>query len=269
VLGTISGLSWAYPLIFAVGGAAAIALITPLPARVRAVLVAAALAALLVAPATWAAETLGHAASGTFPAGGPASAQSGAPGGGFAAGGGLAGAPAGGSPPQAAAASRSSASAGVASLFGQTGTAPSRGAVGGPGGFGGGGPGGFGGDSTSLGAVLRYVRAHGGGTVGVESQSEAAAAILAVNGDVAGLGGFSGRESSVSARWLAMEVRDGRLRWLLGAGSQAGGLPGDTRTGSEHAIAVAESVARKVTVDGVALYDLRGRAAAILAAAAP
>jgi hypothetical protein len=38
--------------------------------------VGAALAALLVAPAVWAVDTLGYATSGTFPAGGPASVQS-------------------------------------------------------------------------------------------------------------------------------------------------------------------------------------------------
>ena len=68
-----------------------------------------------------------------------------------------------------------------------------------------------------------------------------------------------------------MEVKDGRLRWLLDEGQQFGGLPGDTRTGSASAISIAESVARKVTftADGttVTTYDLHGRSAAILAAA--
>ena len=44
-------------------------------------------------------------------------------------------------------------------------------------GFGGGG--GFGGDSTSVTAAAQYAKTHGGGTVGVESQSSAASAILA------------------------------------------------------------------------------------------
>ena len=43
---------------------------------------AAVLAALLAAPAVWAFDTLGHATSGTFPAGGPASVEAGGPGGG-------------------------------------------------------------------------------------------------------------------------------------------------------------------------------------------
>jgi hypothetical protein len=116
-------------------------------------------------------------------------------------------------------------------------------------------------------AAVAYAKAHGGGTIAVASQSSAASAIVASDSDVAGIGGFSGRESTVTVGWLAMEVKDGRLRWLLGGASTGGGLRGDTRTGSQRAIATAESVARKVTVDGVTLYDLQGKAAAILAAA--
>ncbi len=165
----------------------------------------------------------------------------------------------------------------------------------------GGGPS-FGSDSTSLTAAARYARRHGGGTVGVESQSSAADAILAGSDNVAGLGGFSGVESAVSVRWLATEVRDGHLRWLLadssstgGPGRRGGAVPfgnrgsspfgssGRTpfgnrgggvsggRTGSEKAFAIAEKVARKVTITAhgttITLYDLKGRAAAILAAA--
>src|SRR3954470_7151238 len=51
---------------------------------------AVALGALLIAPAAWSAQTLGHATSGTFPAGGPASsAFAGGPGGGPFGGGSL------------------------------------------------------------------------------------------------------------------------------------------------------------------------------------
>jgi hypothetical protein len=141
----------------------------------------------------------------------------------------------------------------------------------------------FGGDSSSLTAAARYAQAHGGGTIGVESQSSAASAIVDSGADVAGLGGFSGRESTVSASWLAMEVRDGRLRWLLdessstttarggsspfgtagggaspfgtrggrspfgarGGSSRGGSL--DDRQGSDKVIALAEKVGRKVT----------------------
>jgi hypothetical protein len=162
----------------------------------------------------------------------------------------------------------------------------------------GGGPS-FGADSTELTAASRYARSHGGGTIGVESQSSAASAILAGSDNVAGLGGFSGVESTVSVRWLATEVRDGHLRWLLADSSSTGGFGGrsfgsaggsggggpfggsrgsgsrsgfsDGRTGSEKAFATAEKVARKVTITEngttVTLYDLKGKAAAILAAA--
>jgi hypothetical protein len=148
----------------------------------------------------------------------------------------------------------------------------------------------FGGDSASLTAAVTYAKAHGGGTIGVESQESAASSIISSNGNVAGLGGFSGRESTVSASWLAMEVRDGRLRWILsssgtgggtggGAGGGAGGggfggfggVGGDSRQGSASALATAEKVGRKVTftsgATSVTMYDLQGRASAILAAA--
>ena len=225
-------------------------------------------AALLAAPATWATETLGHATSSTFPAGGSGQRLDGRlrrPGGPGGAGGhrsasraaparlrrtapgaGAAGAGA----PGAAASGAAGAGGGRAE--------PVRRLLGGhsagvraPGGFGGGGGGGmFGGDNASLQAAVTYAKAHGGGTIGVESQESAAAAIISGNADVAGLGGFSGRESTVSAPWLAMEVRDGRLRWILGrqpgaAGSAACG--GDSRQGSAAALAVAEKVGRKVT----------------------
>ncbi len=84
VLGNLSGeLAWARPLIIAAAGVCAILLAAQLSPRVRAAVMGVALAALLAAPATWAAETIGHATASTFPAGGPASAQGGT-GGGFA-----------------------------------------------------------------------------------------------------------------------------------------------------------------------------------------
>jgi hypothetical protein len=129
----------------------------------------------------------------------------------------------------------------------------------------------FGGDSASLTAAVRYANQHGGGTIGVSSQSSAAAAILNTNANVAGLGGFSGRESSVSATWVAQEVAAGRLRWVIVDGTQTGGLPGDTRTGSEAAMNVIASTCRRVTLSTsgttLTMYDCQGRAAAILQAA--
>ena len=120
-------------------------------------------------------------------------------------------------------------------------------------------------------AAIRYAEQHGGGAIGVSSQSTAADAILSSNANVAGLGGFSGRESSVTASWIAMEVRDGRLRWVIADDSQGFSLPGDTRTGSESAMNVVAKTCRRVTLTSngttVTMYDCLGRAAAILQAA--
>jgi hypothetical protein len=296
VLGNISGeLAWAKPLIIAVGAISAVLLAVRLAPRARAAVIAVALAALLAAPATWAAETIGHATAATFPAGGPAGAQEGfgGPGGGFSRRGGAGGrgglggnfAPPGGgfgAPPTgapqgfAAPPGTGSAGSGVQGLF----TNPRsrngfRGRFGFGGGAGVGGPGGmFGANSASLTAAESYARSHGGGAIGVESQSAAASAILADNGNVAGLGGFSGRESTISAQWLAMEVQNGKLRWILADAASrgfGGGFNGDSRQGSAAALAIAEKVGTKVTFTShgttVTMYDLKGRTAAILAAA--
>jgi 4-amino-4-deoxy-L-arabinose transferase-like glycosyltransferase len=286
VLGEVGGqLGWAIPVIVAIGGAGAIVLATGLGARARAVAVGVAVAALLAAPATWAAETLGHATSSTFPAGGPASANYGPGGGGGGPGGGGfahfrggAGFPGGG-----VGRSPLPGSANIPSRGGRGGFPGGRGGFpGGRGGFGGGfpggrggfggGAGGFGGGAGGFGgggvstSVIKYVDSHGGGTIGVESQSSAATAILDDNANVAGLGGFSGRESSVTAKWIAMEVKQGRLRWIIG-GDSGFGAPGDTRTGSEAAFAIVEKACPSVTVDGTKLYDCAGHASAILKAA--
>ena len=70
--------------------------------------------------------------------------------------------------------------------------------------------------------MLAYVDAHGGGTIGVESQSRPRTAIIESDAEVAGLGGFSGRESSVWVAWLAQRVRSGQLRWVLGESNTGG-----------------------------------------------
>jgi 4-amino-4-deoxy-L-arabinose transferase-like glycosyltransferase len=250
VLGELGGqLSWAKPLVIVLGVAAAVALALRLSRRARMIAVAVAVAALFAAPATWAAQTLGHASSSTFPTGGPASAAnlgSGGPGprGGFGGPGG--------------------------SGAGRFGAPP--GMHGGAGFAGGDGPGGFRGDNATLTAAIDYAKAHGAGTIGVWSQSSAADAILSSNGDVAGIGGFSGRESSVTVKWLASEVAAGRLRWVIVDSTQGGGgLSGDTRTGSQTAMdAVAKSckaVTLKTSSGTATMYDCSGQAAAILAAA--
>src|SRR6185436_15024988 len=75
-------LTW-LPTVLLVGGAVTAVALVAVRGLLRAAVLAAALGLLLLAPASWAVQTLGHATSGTFPAGGPASAGfGGGPGGG-------------------------------------------------------------------------------------------------------------------------------------------------------------------------------------------
>jgi 4-amino-4-deoxy-L-arabinose transferase-like glycosyltransferase len=258
--GTEGSLDWLPPVLVLVGVSAAGALAFGPNARARNAGIATAAATLLIAPAAWSVETLGHATSGTFPAGGPANAGGGfgGPGGGGrdGFGGGRGGPPAGGSfgapggaPPGAPGGTTPGGSSGTTPGGG---TAP-RGGVGGPGGM-------FGGDSASLTSALAYVEANGGGTLAVSSQSTAAAAIIASDADVVGLGGFSGRESEVSVSWLADQVRAGKIRWVLPDGSGGGGLRNDGRTGSTTAMAAVAAACKQVDTHGVTLYDCQGRA---------
>jgi 4-amino-4-deoxy-L-arabinose transferase-like glycosyltransferase len=239
-------LTWLPQLLLPVGVLAAALLAMKVPLRMRAVALAAILACLSIAPATWAVQTLGHATNGTFPAGGPATSGFGGGGPGFG---------------------RGLAPGAGAGVGGRGGFAPPAGAA--PGG-GGGGP--FGGDSTAVNAVVAYVRAHGGGTIAVSSQSGASGAIIDSGADVAGIGGFSGRESEVSVVWLADAVRSARIRWVL-AGGGFGGMGNDGRVGSTTVMtAVAQTCtpvstsASGTTTSG--LYDCSGRADALAARAA-
>jgi 4-amino-4-deoxy-L-arabinose transferase-like glycosyltransferase len=284
-------LAWLPAPLIVVGLLAAVALAAFADRRVRMAALGAALGALLLAPGVWAFDTLGHATSGTFPAGGPATVAAGgfggpgggpggAPGsggrggsgarGGFGARGRFGGArsfagPSGGpgAPPAGA----------LPRLFGggQAGAPPGGGSAGAGGGPGAGGPGGFAGGGavgapigggTSLAPYLSYVKQHGGGTIALASQSGAATGILADDANVAGIGGFSGRESDVTVSWLAAEVRAGKIAWVIdeGTGALRGGLPGDTRTGARTAMAAVAQACARATGE---LYDCRGRAAAL------
>jgi 4-amino-4-deoxy-L-arabinose transferase-like glycosyltransferase len=257
-------------IVASLGGAAVLA--AQVPAKVRAVALAVALGALLIAPASWATQTLGHTTSGTFPAGGPASqGMGGGPGGGGP--GGMRGGPGGGgfgggAPPQlpGGTGTGSSSSGQVAppagfSLGGGGNATNNAQGMGGPGGAGGGGM--FGGNA-NLTEALAYAKVNGGGTIGVSSQQGASDAIIRSGADVAALGGFSGRESEVSAIWLAQAVKDGRIRYVLTDGS-GGGMGNDGRTGSSALMAIVQQVGKETSVSG--LYDLQGTAAAIAAAA--
>jgi len=302
-------LPWLSPVLIAVGALAVLALLTLPGPRVRTAAICATVAALLLAPSVWVLDTLGYATSGTFPAGGPASVEAarGGPFGGFGGrqpgarrlgagpalfgpgegpgvragtaegpgagpGAGAPGAGSGGAPPAPA-----GAAAGGGGGFGVPPGAAGAGAA--PalrGGLGGGASGPFGGEG-SLTEVLAYVEQHGGGTIAVSSQSSAASAIISSGADVAGIGGFSGRESDVSASWLAQEVRAGRIRWVLdgqGVGGFARGLPGEHRTGATTALAAVASACTRVTLatskssTTETLYDCRGRAAELAGPAA-
>jgi 4-amino-4-deoxy-L-arabinose transferase-like glycosyltransferase len=250
------------PVAIVAGLAGAVVLAARLPSRVRGVALAVALGALLIAPATWATQTLGHATSGTFPAGGPASQGMGMGGPGGARAGGFGG-PGGvrglrGAPPQRPGATVQGQVAPPAGFSTNNGQGPTT--NGGPQ-LGGGG--GMFGSNSNLTAALAYAKSHGGGTVAVSSQQGASDAIIRSGSDVAALGGFSGRESQVSAQWLAQAVRDGRIRYVLTDGS-GGGMGNDGRVGASALMAVVQQVGRQTTVSG--LYDLQGQAAALAAA---
>src|SRR3954447_16052679 len=75
-----ASLPWLAPLLVSFGAVAAGGLALG-PGRLRKAAAAGAIGALLIAPAVWSVQTLGHAASGTFPAGGPADAGGGLGGG--------------------------------------------------------------------------------------------------------------------------------------------------------------------------------------------
>jgi 4-amino-4-deoxy-L-arabinose transferase-like glycosyltransferase len=200
--------TWLAPALVVVSLAAAVLLLADAWPRLRRPLVTAMVGLLLLAPASWSLQTLGHAASGTFPAGGAATASIGGPGGG--------------------------------AMFGGTGSA--------------------------LTEAIAYADANGGGTIGVSSQSTAAAVVLADgSAAVVGLGGFSGRESEVTVSWLADAVASGQVRYVL-VTSEGGGMGQDGRTGATTALAAAAQAGTPVSsVDG--LYDLQGKAAALRALA--
>jgi 4-amino-4-deoxy-L-arabinose transferase-like glycosyltransferase len=298
-------LDWLPGVLIVVGALAALALAAFGSRRVRIVAVGAALAALLLAPSVWAVDTLGYATSSTFPSGGPASAESAGGGAGFGGFGGGAGArrlapgAAAGAQPLFGAGGPSAGTGGARAggAPGFAGAASGSGRPAGPpGGAGGGAPGGAGGagavgaplgNSASITAAISYTKNHGGGTIAVSSQSSAAQPIIAEDANVAGIGGFSGRESDVSVTWLAQEVRDGKIRWVLveQSGGSGGGprLAGDTRQGSKAAMAAVAKVCTAVSISttgatgtgGAAtasaegkLYDCEGHAAALLAAGA-
>jgi 4-amino-4-deoxy-L-arabinose transferase-like glycosyltransferase len=295
------------------------------PTRLRATALACGIGILLLGPAIWSVDTLGHPTSGTFPAGGPESASMmGGPGGGGTLGGfgggsssggaaggmtgpggtmggGMTGGPSGGTGGQAFAPGGSQeegseseafggelprmgegampgmgelpeggtgAMTGVPGIESQSGETPMLGAesgelpslgesaegtgaaggspsMSGSGsngaqGFGGGmtgGPGGmFGGEDMS--AIVEYTEEHGGGTIAVDSQSGAAASIIESGAEVAGIGGFSGKESSVSAEWLEERIEAGDIAWIYTSGLGGSTMGGPVAQGGAESGAV-------------------------------
>lgn len=281
VLSDATQLGWLKPILIAGTLAAGVALVLSTSRKVRLAAVAGAAGLLLVAPTVWAVQTPGHATQGTFPTGGPESAGGmGGPGGGRGGfgGGGMRGnggtftPPSGGFPGAQGSAGTSGFTPPAGGFPGRPGQQSRSGAQSGSGtqgapsfGGGNGGPGGggmFGGDQSSVTAALAYIKANGGGTLVVSSQSGAAPQILSTGADVAGIGGFSGRESEVSVSWLAERVASGDVRWVL---ASSGGLR-DSRTGSNTVMEAVSSTCKAVSsVDG--LYDCQGQDSALSAAA--
>jgi 4-amino-4-deoxy-L-arabinose transferase-like glycosyltransferase len=253
-------LVWMTPVLI---GDAAIALLVlglTRSARMRAVGVAVAVALLLIAPAAWALDTLGHATSGTFPTGGPATTGSiaGGPGAGGSQSGGNAGSRIGGGTPSGGSTRGNPGGASRSSLprAGSSGASGPAGATGG---------GSFGASSQSLTAAVGFVQEHAGGTLIVSSQSSAATAILASDAGVAGIGGFSGNETQISTAWFAREVAAGKIRYVLVDSTSSTGIS-DGRIGASEIMALVKRVGTRVSsVSG--LYDLHGKASELAAAA--
>ncbi|MGH2906793.1 MAG: ArnT family glycosyltransferase [Solirubrobacterales bacterium] len=303
IAGNYSGQSWVTVLMLAVAAPAAIAVATASERKWRNAALAVALGALLVAPAIWSVQTLGYATSSTFPSGGPQSATSGMGGpGGARMGRGM---PQGGQMPQQvqpqttqpvqpqtpAPNSGTTNSSGLQTSTtafnpGQQGFGgPPPGMNGPPPGMNGGrmtppgtqggsrGGGMFGGQDLT--AITTYTEAHGGGTIGVSSQSGASSAIIGGK-NVAGIGGFSGRESEVSVDWLADRIEAGGIRWIY-TGGQMGGMQ-DNRVGSKSVMSAVANACAPVSASALGssattsssssnLYDCAGKANALRAAA--
>jgi 4-amino-4-deoxy-L-arabinose transferase-like glycosyltransferase len=234
------------------------------PAAWRKGLMATGLAVLAIAPASWSVQTLGHATNGTFPAGGPASAAFG--GGGPGGGSGGRGFANVGPPPGFGTGVNAMPGGGANAMPATPGSgaarAPSAGSASGGPAFGGAGGGPFGGNTSGINAAVRYARAHGGGTIVVSSQSGAATSIISSRADVAGIGGFSGRETQVTISWFAEAVRSGRIRWVI-ADSGGMGMRNDSRIGAGSVLAAVAQTCKPVTTSAGTLYDCRGYADAL------
>jgi 4-amino-4-deoxy-L-arabinose transferase-like glycosyltransferase len=225
--------------VFAVAALAALSIAGAFGGRLRRLVATAAvgvaLLAFLAAPTVWSATTFQSAVNGVFPGAGPNYA-SGAGGGGFALGGGFGRTGGGG--------------------FGPTGGNVSPGV-----------------GSSDLQSALDYVESHGAATrfgLIVTSEQQAASAVIAGE-PVAAMGGFTGRETVLTAEYLARLIRSGEARYFLLGSSGGFAGPGGS---SNDAVSTVESACRIVPSSAWAgstgssqssLYDCSGSADAILA----
>jgi hypothetical protein len=189
---------------------------------VRSAALAGAMAVLLIAPAVWSYDTVGHPANGTFPVGGPATrpAQS-----------------SGGPRPGAAARRHRDRRRRAHSAM------------------------------RRIERALVYVHRHGGRTLAVSRQGGATAEIMILTGArLAGIGGFSGRESHMSLAWFASAVERGQIRWVfVGGPGRCGGRDG--RIGSGTVMWAVRRAGVRTRVRG--LYRVTGRADALRALRPP
>jgi 4-amino-4-deoxy-L-arabinose transferase-like glycosyltransferase len=267
-------LSWLRVVMPLVCGGAVGALFVFHSARARAWAMGVGTAALLTAPTIWAVDTLGYKTVSTFPAGGPAIDNTAGLPAGLGFGGLGARAFSGGS-----LFGGSNARPGLGGAVGQGGN-PSQGlfgggTAGGPGPAGGRsfGPGASGGGFATGGgpdaeislstAETSYAKSHGGGTIALASQQGAAAAILASDANVAGIGGFTGQESDPTVSWLANEVGSGHIRWVLYSGIVRTGV--GTRPGASVVLNAVEQVCKPVTAVSTNFYDCAAAAATLRA----
>jgi 4-amino-4-deoxy-L-arabinose transferase-like glycosyltransferase len=257
-------LAWIQKLDIIVGISACLLLLGFIDWRVRAPAILAVAGALIVAPAIWSVDTLAYATSSTFPAGGPAKANTAEafittpstpalPAGFFGAGPAPAlRVPHGGGPPTAAPPKHRGATFGSASY--QL-------------------------SDKSLEKIIAFVHLHGGGPLAVSQQQVAAYAIVVQHTNIVGLGGFTGRESDPTVSWFAAQVAAGRVRWVYEDGVGDFGSPYDGRPGDTAILsAVARACALIDTGHGhraayvhlarsfnVGLYDCAGDAPALQA----
>ena len=118
-----------------------------------------------------------------------------------------------------------------------------------------------------LNSLVAYAKAHGGGTIAVSSQSGRGVGVdHGSDANVAAIGGFSGRESEVSGRWLAAGGTRRQIRWVVADGGGMGGIGNDGRVGASAVMAAVQQTCTKVTVNGTTIYDLSGKSDALQSA---